>query len=673
MFQSYCSINRVEIIQSDEKGDEIFMTLLEIQQLIDRADVAYYTTGNSIMEDAKYDQLKLELKFLNPDDIRLKLVGSSVRDTILKKTKHSIPMGSLSKSTSEQEFNDWLKNNIFKTGIKSDELFHASYKMDGGSFSLTYKNGRLSEAISRGDGLIGEDITANAFKFKGLVKQISNKFSGFVRGEVVLTTEDWNVVDPEQLSNPRNLATGISRRKDGLQSEYLTFYAFRAFDENGNPLGRTEAEMMECLDKLGFLTVKSFVGYSDDVWKWYLAIQQSRNSLNYWIDGIVVKLNNIEKQLKLGESSNCPNGMVAIKFEAENVTTTLLEVSLQVGNSGVICPVATFEPVRIGGTTITNASLCNWNNIEMLDVCIGDKVSVCKSGDIIPRIMEVVEKGINRKLILLPVNCPVCNTKLERKENITGAESTAIYCVNQQCSAIITGKIEKFVKSTDIQEIGTSLIEALVKDMGVKTPADLYLLHNREEELANLILSGKVRFGEKRTEKFLEEIEKKRTLSLSDFLGSLLIFGLGKRRVKLIQEAANGNLDTLENWFDDYLVKNASQCGVVNIAKRIHDDIVNQKDYILSFIKNGLVIETIQPKSKSGGLLYCITGKLSQPKEHFHNLIEKAGHSWTDTYTKSVTYLVAADKNSGSSKLKKAEKNGTTVIDENELVKMISV
>lgn len=649
------------------------MTLLELQSIIDKANHAYYTTGAAILEDAKYDALKEQLKQLNPDDIRLKQIGSTInkRDTILEKRKHTIPMGSLSKCMNEAEWKSWLQNNLIKAGIDVNELLHASLKMDGGSFSLSYKNGQLVEAVSRGDGFDGEDITANAFKFKGLVKQVNNNFSGFIRGEVVLTTEDWNVVDPEQTSNPRNLATGISRRKDGLQSEYLTFYAFRAFDENGIPLGVSEVDMLGMLNDMGFTIVESFIGNADQVWKWYLDVQEKRNTLDFWVDGVVVKLNDIVKQLKLGESSNCPKGQTAIKFTAETATTTLLEVTLQVGNSGVICPVATFEPVRLGGTTIENASLCNFDNIEMLDICIGDKVSVIKSGDIIPRIMEVVEKGKDRKPILLPKQCPVCNAKLERKENVSGTESTAIYCVNQQCPAIIVGRIDKYLSSLDIQGIGTSLIEALVKDLNVKTPVDLYLLHNRKEELANLVLSGKVRFGEKRTEKFLEEIEKKRILSLSDFLGSLLIFGLGKRRVKLIQDALPDKLDKLEDWFDNTLVENASQCGVVNIAKRIHDDIVSQKDYILSFLSNGVIIEEVKPKAKSGGLLYCITGKLSHPKDFYHTRIEKIGHYWTDTYTKTVNYLVAADPQSGSNKLKKAQQNGTKVISEEELVEML--
>ena len=208
------------------------MNITELQTLIDKADHAYYTDGNCIMEDARYDVLKLRLAKWNPSDPRLISVGSSVRSSILQKKSHTIPMGSQEKALNKGEFDAWLKSNQLE-----DTYLHASHKMDGGSFSLEYKGGRLVAAISRGDGMEGEDITANALKFKNVppvaLGNDSKPFTGFVRGEVVLTMDDWLEVDPQQTSNPRNLAVGIARRKDGSQSEYLKFYGFRIFDEDG--------------------------------------------------------------------------------------------------------------------------------------------------------------------------------------------------------------------------------------------------------------------------------------------------------------------------------------------------------------------------------------------------------------------------------------------------------
>ena len=650
------------------------MNLKELQNLLDKASSSYYTTGNSIMEDAKYDSLLEELRKLNPTDLRLTRIGSNVRNTILTKTKHTIMMGSQSKVTNEQEWKDWIQNNVIKNGISLNEKFFASYKMDGGSVSLQYKNGKLIEAISRGDGVIGENLTANALSFKGLPTSVKNNFTGFVRGEIVLNIDDWEKIDPEKNSNPRNLCVGIARRKSGEQSEYLTFYGFRILDNNGNPMVDTESEMNQQMKNCGFNVVESFVGSLDSVWKWYNKIENIRSTLNFWIDRIVAITNSVKLQSQLGESSGCPKSSVAIKFEAEGAESVLRGVTLQIGHTGAIVPVANFDPVRIGGTTVMNATLCNWDNIETLGVAIGDKISVIKAGDIIPRIMEVTEKGKNRQGIPLPTKCPVCSGKVGHRSNVSGEESAVIYCLNTECPSVITGKIDKYLSSLDIQGIGTNLIESLVNDLGVKDPSDLYILSNKRNQMADLILSGKVRLGEKRADKFLAEIEKRRIITLSEFLGSLGVFGLGKRRVTLIQEALVGKMDTLEDWFSNTLINNAAEAGVKNMAQGIHDELVRQKDYIMKFIKNGLVISQPQPKQelKSGACIICITGALSQPKAIFQKMIEAAGHGYADSFSKSVTHLVAADPNSGSAKLEKAKKNGTKVISEQELIKLVS-
>jgi len=646
------------------------MNLTELQTLIDKADAAYYTYGNSIMEDARYDKLKAELKTLNPSDPRLLSVGASIRDTILQKKAHTIPMGSQDKVLNEAEYRTWINNHI-----PDGTVLHASHKMDGGSFSLEYKDGRLVSAISRGDGTMGEDVTANAVKFKNVptsaILPNGKMFSGFIRGEVVLTMDDWLEVDPNQTSNPRSLAVGISRRKDGLQAEYLKFYAFRIFDADGELFGDSESEMSQVLIKMGFTIAPYMTGKADDVWNWHQKVYSERQSLPYWIDGTVVKVNDLEKQLAMGTAANdCPKGQIAIKFEAEGGKTILRNVTYQVGHTGAIVPVANFDTVRIGGTNITNATLCNWEYIETLDVCIGDEIFVIKAGDIIPRIMEVTRKGTKRTPIPAPTKCPVCGSNVERKSNVSGEESTTIYCSNDRCPSVVTGRIERYVKSLDIQGIGSNLVESLVNDLGVKDPSDLYILHKKSNELANLTLSGGVRFGEKRAEKLLEEIEKKRELTLSDFLGSLGIFGLGKRRVATIQAAVPGVLDTLDDWFTPKLVQHAQSAGVPNIASRIYAELTKQKSVILNYITKGVIIMKNQVKS-TGANVICITGALSNPKSHYQALIEQHGDVYTNTFSKAVTHLVAADVNSGSSKLQKAAKQGTKVISEDDLLALL--
>ena len=646
--------------------------LSELRRLIDEADEAYYTRGQARVEDALYDQWKEELARSAPDDPRLKRVGAHVRQTHLQKRQHTVPMGSLSKATNLGEFQKWVK------GIGAEgKLLHASYKMDGGSFSFEFQDGRLAAAISRGDGLVGEDITANALKFRGIPAQCrwgGRPFTGFMRGEVILSTEDWSAqIDPDALSNPRNCCVGIARWKNGHQSELLQVFAFRAFDRSGRPLCATETEQTQAMRAMGFEPAPSFTGTAEAVWDWYLKTQHDRPKLPYWIDGIVVKLDCIAEQLSLGETDQRPKGQVALKFEAEGAETVIRGVAVSVGHTGCVVPTASFDPVQIGGTTVTSATLCNWENIRQLNVGIGDKVRVIKAGDIIPRIMEVVKKAPESAPIPEPTCCPACQGQVGRRNNVSGDESTALYCLNPECSAKLSGKIDRFLSSLDIIGIGENLIQSLIQDMAVKDPADLYTLKHRRDQLAALKLGGSVRLGEKRADKFLAEVEKRRRLTLSQLLGSLGIFGLGKRRVALIQKAVPGEFEKLDDWLSDKLIRLADQAGVPNTGRRLQEDLLAQKPLIQKFLDAG--VELIAPEApapgKAGGHRFCITGSLSRPKSHFEQLIRAKGHEYTDTFSKEITHLVAADPHSGSSKLQKARKMNIPVLSEQELLALL--
>ena len=654
------------------------MNLLELQKTIDRANFAYYTTGNAIMEDARYDELKAELEQLNPNDSRLTTVGASVRDTILQKQKHSIPMSSLSKCQNRQEFDSWIRNNLTKNGISQNEPLTISNKMDGSSLSIEFRDGVMKEAISRGDGNEGENLLPNVLVFKGLPISNKSKFSGFVRGEVILNLDDWSIIDPEKTSNARNLATGISRRKSGENAESLTFYAFKLYDLDGNPLCETEEAAHKKMKELGFNTVDSFTGTPEECWNWHEKVGINRQKLNFLIDGYVVCVSNIKKQLQLGESSNCPKFATAIKFIAEKTITTLLDVDFAVGGTGCLCPVAKLKPAQIGGVTIEFASLYNIDNIEELDLCINDEVELCRSNDVIPSITKVINLPSNRIPIITPTKCPCCGGKVEKKSNISGIDSVAIYCINEDCPAQVSGKISKYVKSLDIQGLGDGIIDDLLKNKLINTAADLYLLKNHKRELADLMLSGKTRLGEKRCQKILDNIENKRKLPLNEFLGSLGISSLGKRRVSLVIENLS-EMNNLDNWFSNILTQKASQSTLPNAAIEINKEIIKKKDYIMSYIKNGVEIEEAKKSNvKDGALLFCLSGPVppaengeKRTKEFYHSKIELSGNSWTPSYVKNVNYLVTADVESGTSKIEKAKKNGTLIINHEALLKLI--
>jgi DNA ligase (NAD+) len=657
----------------------VSQSLEELQQLLDRADHAYYSEGRTIMEDARYDALKGELARRNPDDPRLRTVGATIRETILQKKAHAIPMGSQSKVTTREEFEAWLQNNLCKPlGLaRSQVRLHASVKCDGGSVSLEYQHGRFVSAVSRGDGRVGEDITANALRFRNVPKFCllgEAPFTGFVRGEIVLSIENWKLVDDDQASNPRNCAVGIMRRKNGEQSEYLQVYAFRGFTAQGTPLGRTEAEQQALLTQMGFVVAPGHMGTPDEVWAWYLDVQKRRSSLGFWIDGVVACLDDLAQQLSLGETDSRPKGQVAIKFEAESAETVLRSVTLRVGHTGAIIPVGTFNPVQLAGTTVTSATLCNFENVDALGIAVGDHCTLIKAGDIIPRVMEVTVQGPERIPIVPPAACPACGGAVGRRTNVSGEEGAVLYCLSDTCPAKRVGKIDHYLSSLDILGIGDELLNALVTELGVQDAADLYTLHRQPGNLANLKLSGKVRLGEKRAERFLSEIEKRRTLSLSDFLGSLGIFGLGKRRVALVQQAVPGAFDTLDDWLSGKLVQCADQAGLPNTAECIQRDLLDQKPLIDKFFANGVTLTGSTPKhaAKPGTYTICITGALSQPKAHYQALIEAAGHMFTDTYSpKTVTHLVAADPSGSSSKLQKARKAGIPILTEAELLALV--
>ena len=636
----------------------------ELERKIAVANRAYYTLGSSVVDDETYDQWKEELKQQDPNNTLLHQVGDSLQDDVLTKRTHSIRMGSQHKAANWNEFLAWSKQ------FPADTQFHATYKMDGGSASFEYQDGMLVAAITRGDGVVGEDITVNAQRFKQLPQFIKG-FTGVVRAELILTVEDWESIDPDKTSNPRNRATGISRRKDGVGAELLSVYAFALYDKSGTPIYNTEEEQEDALQKYGFTTVKGVVGDLQTVKEFYDQTAQTRATLSFWIDGIVVKLNDVVHQVRLGESSNRPKGQIALKFPSESATTTLRVVVSNVGSTGAITPVASFDPVPIGGAQITNASLANWLNITELDIAVGDTIRVVKAGDIIPKIIEVLNRPKNREPIVTPTACPVCNGSVHHKTNTTGDLSVVIFCSNDSCPAKISGKIVHYLSKVNILGIGDNIVQTLIDQKFITSIADLYRLHLREKELAAVNINQQVKLGTRRARKIIEEIDQKKTLTLSEFIGSLGITGLGRRRVTLIQEADPGRFDNLENWLDDTILCRATHAKIPNLATAIYNDLQNHKQLIMDCIAAGVTIKSPTPVSATGPLI-CITGSLSKPKKEWQAEIEAKGFKYTDSLSPTVKYLVAADISSGSAKLKKAEKYGTTILDEEGLTRLLN-
>ncbi|MDP6116127.1 MAG: NAD-dependent DNA ligase LigA [Planctomycetota bacterium] len=652
----------------------------ELRNLILKAKQAYYYGGNAIMTDAEYDALEDELRKLKPDDDVLALVGAPVPpDSILTKATHSIHMGSQSKCNTTEEFLTWFEKSADGSKI------HASLKADGASAAAYYTDGQVSQVISRGDGLTGEDITANGVKFKGLPAYIETSdgpFNGAVRFEVVLTVADWKKLDPSMAKNPRNLGSGIMGRKNGQDSEYLSVFAFGISQlVDGNEVTfRTEEEKANTIQELGFdLMPNRMCKSADAAIAYYEHITETRNKLPFWIDGVVMKVNDIAHQESLGITSHRPKGQIAWKFEAEGAETILKSYSISGGHTGALVPNAQLQPVEIGGTTVSNALLNNWEEIERLNVAVNDTVYVIKANDIIPKVIEVRKRAKNRKRIPEPRKCPFCNSKAERRKNPSGDIGAVTVCTNADCEIKSTGKIKRWIKSLDIQGIGDSVLNALVEQVGIEDAAGLYRLHEKKQELPSILINTEkeIRLGSKRANVILEEIDQKRSLTLVEFLGSLGIDHLGKRRVEIMIKGAGGQLNTLASWRDGRLRKPevAEAAGAPTMAEAIQNKLDDASDVIDGLLAAGVIVTDVSEGASAPVALktFCITGSLPSGKKKgdYSGPLADAGYELVDKVTKELDYLVMADPTSTSSKATKARSYGIELIGEDELNKLI--
>lgn len=654
----------------------------ELRNIILRAKHEYYYSSTPIMTDAEYDAAEDELRVLDPLDPVLSIVGTPVpAASILKKAEHSIPMGSQNKVNGEGEFRAWCE----RQGVST---LNASLKGDGASAAAYYRDGRLIQAISRGDGRIGEDITGNAMRFKGLpswVESTEGPFNGAVRFEVILTVDDWRLLDPEQTKNPRNAGNGIMGRKNGAQSELLTIFAFD-IDESRSGVSvafKSEREKLARLKSLGFNVISNVHCETvDAAVSYYHHISTVRDSLSIWIDGVVLKIDDLAHQKRLGITSDRPKGQVAWKFDSSGAESVVEEVVISGGHTGALIPTAKLTPIEIGGTTVSNASLANFDEILRLDVAIGDSVWVVKANDIIPKITHVTRRSSRRDPIQCPTQCPFCSGEVGRRSTHDGSAGAIVECKNPECSKKSVGKIRRWISSLEIKGIGDSVLNAMIEAFNLEDAAALYTLHESEEKLAEIIINSDkaIKLGEKRAANILREIDAKRNLSLSQFLGSFGTTHLGKRRVQLMIDSADGALSTLDDWQFGKLRSPhvAAAAGVPNIGNQIQDGIDLVRPVIAKMIAAGVtVIDQCESKASTDELntlgTVCISGKLVSGMRKTDYLIplKDAGYALVENVAKGLNYLVLADPASNSSKANKARALGISIISEDELRDLI--
>ncbi len=615
---------------------------------------AAYYNDSPLVSDAAYDGLEDQLRALDPKHPFFAAVGAPVAAvTQWEKAKHAMPMGSLNKAVTEEEFRKWAARcDALAVAQKREPIsgnLLVTEKLDGLSLAVTYERGELKHAITRGDGEVGERITPNAARMKGVPKKLKEKVSLTVRGEIILKLSDLERAFPGA-SNPRNQAAGTSKRFDGSGCEHLTVLFYDLDGESH----ATETAKFERLKALAFET--PFAAAVD--LEGAIAVHQGyakkkRAALDYEIDGLVMRANDVKTHLLLGDVNNRPRGAVAFKFASQARVTKVVDLIWDTGSSGRVSPIAVVAPVVIAGATVQRASLANAARVAELGIGIGDEVLVSRRNDVIPYVEEVVAK--HGPTLKAPTKCAVCGSKLVK-------QGEYLHCRNDACRALVEGRIQNWVDAQDVHEWGAALIAQLVEAKLVKEPADLYRL--KPEQIAALEGRGLII-----ATKVLKNLKAQLPLSLPKFLESLGIENFGAQTAKALVAAGFDTLARVRAATQEELsvlpgVGPAKGAAVVEgLRKRAKE--------IERLLKVGVV--PVAKKKVTGpleGLTFCFTGALSKPRKQYEQLVEARGGTLLGGVTKDLNYLVMADPSSGSSKAAKAAKLGTKCIDEETFVEL---
>jgi len=641
----------------------------------------YHVKDKQDISDAALDSLKHELYLLEQEypelithDSPTQRVGGKALSRF-SKVKHQVRMLSIEDVFSFEELQNWEKR-IKKIMPNKKFDYFGEIKMDGLAVSLIYENGILVKAATRGDGQTGEDITQNAKTIEAVplkLNEIENiDLNGRIeiRGEIFMTKDVFEMLNKEQqkkklpkFANPRNAAAGSVRQLDSeiTASRRLDFYAYALITSLGN---ETFGQGRELMGKLG-IKINPYGQYCRDlesVEKYFEKIQSVREKLNYWIDGLVIKVNDNNLMERLGIVGKTRRGQVAWKFPAEQTTTIIKEVKFQVGRTGALTPVASFKPVFLAGSTITHATLHNIDEINRLGVKIGDTVIIEKAGDVIPKVIEVLPnlRSGKEKNIIIPDKCIVCGSPVKRSKG-----EVAIYCSNKKCFAQEKEKIIHFVskKAFDIEGLGPKIIEQLISQGLIISTADLFKM--TKEDLQPL-----ERFAERSAENIIDAIRQKRKISLERFIYSLGIRHVGEETAITLakhfgsfEKLLKTNSEELEGIEDIGEVVSRSILEYLADEKNQHD----LKD-LLSYVTIEIVKKTDQ---KLSGKTFVLTGSLDKfSRDEAKQLIRDLGGNMSASVSKKTDYVVAGDD--PGSKYDKAKKLGINILNEQEFIKLLT-
>ncbi|GFR28369.1 DNA ligase [Trichonephila clavata] len=624
---------------------------LKLQEEIKRHNDLYYRENTQEITDAEYDELVKK--------VDIQTVGTAPDRRFLE-VEHIVPMLSLDKAHGQDEVEEFFAKVRKLLNVHELEIV-CEPKIDGVSFSAIYENGRLVKAATRGDGYYGEDVTKNAATIEGLPKVLPDvKGRLEVRGEVYLRNDDFLKLNKDnQFSNPRNTASGSLRQLDPevTASRPLRYFAYSLIGGREN----TQFEVLNRLKELGFCVNEHqcLANNVDEMLGFYNRIYNDRYSLGYDIDGVVLKVNNLTLQSRLGNTNKAPKWAIAHKFPAAQGKTKIEKILVQVGRTGQLTPIAQLVPINIGGVVVTRANLYNQDEIERKDIREGDLVVVARAGDVIPKIIDVDKSARSRNApkFVFPDTCPECDSDLDDWERCTG---------ENVCPAQQIGKLKYFVSNDafDITGFGDKQLEFFYNLGLVKQIPDIFTL---EEKLKNFNLSEQEGWGEKSISNLLDSINSRKTITLEKFISSLGIRFVGPHIAKLLAK----HYGSYENW---YSADEEELMSIIGVGEKIIDSLISffsEKDNV-EMVKNlasQLKIESVSTNTSSSpfsGKIMVFTGTLSMERKEAQAKVESLGIKVSSSVSKNTAFLVVGEK--PGSKLEKAKKLGIKILTEEKFV-----
>lgn len=660
----------------------------ELCSLLDKYSREYYELDAPTISDVEYDKLFKELINLETQYPQYKLpdsptnkVGSRSNKVVssdkrFTEYKHKVRLYSLDNTYSYEDLIVWYERLQKNYSIETHPELVCELKIDGLAIALSYKNSEFTVGATRGDGVVGENITNNLKMIKTVPQNLSKMVGELeVRGEIFMPKSSFEALNEKQLqsggklfANPRNAASGSLRQLDAniTKERDLAMFSYYGRLDSADYKISSHSEMLEFLKELGFNTNPTFrvCKTIDEAIEYCKFWDKKRSELDYATDGVVIKLNNFALQDELGHTSRAPRWATAFKFPPEEVSTLVEDIEVNVGRSGAVTPVAVLTPVFISGSTVQRATLHNFDEIKRLGINIGDRVLVKKAAEIIPKVICVLEHNSENDLPFEPPeSCPFCGTKLVPVDGEVG-----IYCTNQfACPAQIKGKLEYWVSKDcmDIDGLGDNIISQLVEKSLVKTPADLYKL--TIEDLLTLDL-----IAEKSAQNLFNVIEASKFPTLARFINSLGIRHVGKETSVLLADKFKSLANLKHANIDE--IKEVEGIGD-KIAYSILDFFSNSvNNEVLVDLENcGVIPQEVQSNNVSEifvGQTFVITGTLSDTRDKFEAIIKRNGGKTSSSVSKKTSYVLAGE-NAGS-KLDKAIALGVQVINEQEFNSLLT-